>query len=184
MPRLNLAGQKIGILIVLYWNNEFKKWNCRCGCGKEVLKETSALRRRIGGKKSCGCQAYGYLHQKKPDFQAQKNHIFNSYRCGARKRNIDFSLDKTIFFGLINKNCHYCNIEADKTCNYIGYESNFRYNGIDRVNNKEGYTVDNCVPCCTFCNLSKNDFDFESWKTWIKRVHDNLFNPASSNNSK
>lgn len=35
--------------------------------------------------------------------------------------------------------------------------------GIDRVDNSVGYTIENCVPCCTSCNfmkgkMTKDDF--------------------------
>lgn len=41
-----------------------------------------------------------------------------------------------------NKPCHYCGEEI------VGI-------GIDRVNNKIGYQVDNIVPCCAWCNKMK-----------------------------
>ena len=29
-------------------------------------------------------------------------------------------------------------------------------NGVDRVDNTKGYSVDNSVPCCKFCNTAKH----------------------------
>jgi len=42
-------------------------------------------------------------------------------------------------------------------CYYCGYypENKQQINGIDRVDNKESYYPDNCVPCCKDCNFMK-----------------------------
>lgn len=41
-------------------------------------------------------------------------------------------------------------------CHYCGYRYDGEVlNGIDRVNNNEGYSKDNCVSCCTMCNMMK-----------------------------
>ena len=35
----------------------------------------------------------------------------------------------------------------------------FVYNGIDRVDNSVGYTIDNCVSCCGMCNFMKRSYN-------------------------
>jgi len=49
--------------------------------------------------------------------------------------------------------------------------SQFKYNGVDRVDNTVGYTLDNCVSCCKICNNSKATLTLDEWKDWIERVH-------------
>ena len=53
-------------------------------------------------------------------------------------------------------------------------EEPFKYNGIDRINNSKGYTIDNCVPCCFMCNYSKNNHSLSDWKAWLERLKKNL----------
>jgi hypothetical protein len=45
-------------------------------------------------------------------------------------------------------------------------------NGIDRVINTVGYTVNNCVPCCFVCNKAKSDRDLDEWNSWLNRIAD------------
>jgi hypothetical protein len=33
--------------------------------------------------------------------------------------------------------------------------ASYIYNGVDRVNNDFGYSIDNCVSCCKVCNRMK-----------------------------
>jgi len=55
---------------------------------------------------------------------------------------------------LIKQPCHYC-----------GNQEN---NGIDRKDNTLGYTIDNSLPCCGRCNISKNDMSYDDF---IKHIH-------------
>ena len=73
-----------------------------------------------------------------------KHVIWNHYVKGAQKRNINFALTKTRFNELILQPCFYCN-----------HKKNGEVNGIDRLNNNQGYQEDNVVPCCETCNIMK-----------------------------
>jgi hypothetical protein len=65
------------------------------------------------------------------------------------------------FVELVIQPCFYCG---------VFYES--KYNGIDRYDNTHGYTKDNTRPCCTVCNIMKNDYDpilfYEKVKTIVE----------------
>ncbi len=47
---------------------------------------------------------------------------------------------------------------------------NFKYNGVDRIDNAIGYTKENCVPCCAICNNSKSTLSLKDWLEWIERI--------------
>ena len=57
--RLNLVGQRFDALVVLAsaGGNHYKKalWECRCDCGRTVIKSTPYLKRELKGPHSCGC---------------------------------------------------------------------------------------------------------------------------------
>jgi hypothetical protein len=58
---------------------------------------------------------------------------------------------------------------------YAPYKTGiYTYNGVDRVNNKLGYTVGNCVSSCIVCNVAKNDSSLEDFKKWIIRVFNRI----------
>ena len=46
----------------------------------------------------------------------------------------------------------------------------YTYNGIDRVDNTRGYTLDNVVPCCFKCNRAKDTMTKEEFLEWVGRV--------------
>jgi hypothetical protein len=73
-----------------------------------------------------------------------KHVIWNHYVKGAQKRRIHFALTKTRFNELILLPCFYCTYKKDS-----------EVNGIDRLNNNQGYQEDNVVPCCEPCNIMK-----------------------------
>ncbi len=62
------------------------------------------------------------------------------------------------------------------TCFYCGLKPQFPHtrNGIDRVDSSKGYTEDNCVSCCKFCNYAKNDYTLEIFKDWVIRIYTHL----------
>lgn len=70
------------------------------------------------------------------------NSKYIEYKKGAKKRNKKFSLTKSEFLLFWKKPCYYCNEEI-KTI------------GLDRVDNKKGYLLNNIVSCCKICNILK-----------------------------
>ncbi len=43
-------------------------------------------------------------------------------------------------------------------------------NGIDRLNNDEGYVLSNCVPSCSVCNYGRQDYTVEEYVEHCKKV--------------
>lgn len=72
----------------------------------------------------------------------------NSYKEGAKKRNLPFTITDMECLKLFSKKCYYCG--------FINQEHGI---GIDRADNSKGYLKSNCVPCCTQCNIMKRDHD-------------------------
>ena len=47
-------------------------------------------------------------------------------------------------------------------CIYCG-ETDFKLLGADRIDNDKPHTKDNCVPCCSQCNLERQKKDFKTF---------------------
>lgn len=72
---------------------------------------------------------------------------------------------------LFTSKCFYCGCSPSRTRKIKRGYGEFTYNGIDRKNSSLGYTLDNCVPCCTFCNLTKSNTSFDDFILWIRTVY-------------
>jgi hypothetical protein len=59
-----------------------------------------------------------------------------------------------------------------KPCIYGGHE--IKTIGLDRVDNTKGYSIDNCVPCCTTCNRAKLKMGLEQFLIWIGQTYQYL----------
>jgi hypothetical protein len=51
-----------------------------------------------------------------------------------------------------------------------GKPSEFRYQGMDRVEPKLGYVTGNVVPCCKTCNWAKQRMGLIEFRKWVTRV--------------
>jgi hypothetical protein len=60
----------------------------------------------------------------------------------------DDNLTDELCYQMMTSPCHYCHFKSDTTLN-----------GIDRMDNTRGYTVENCVGCCGTCNFMKGSMD-------------------------
>lgn len=150
-----------------------KKAYCVCDCGKE--KRISLYCLVTNQTKSCGClrgkdhtlnspsvRANNILSISLPRGESAFNNLYRSIRNHALNRKLDFPLSKKEVREITSKDCFYCS-EPPKYIKNSGAKSDtgvYIYNGIDRLNNKKGYNLDNCVPCCRTCNFMKRDFDF------------------------
>jgi hypothetical protein len=70
---------------------------------------------------------------------------YNVYTRSARDKNLTFELSFDDYKTIVGQSCCYCGIIQDHG-----------FNGIDRINQQNGYVVDNCVSCCQMCNYIKN----------------------------
>lgn len=57
---VNIQGMVFGRLTVISLHEKggsgvHATWNCSCECGKNIIVRGSALRRKLGGTRSCGC---------------------------------------------------------------------------------------------------------------------------------
>ncbi|NBK96464.1 MAG: hypothetical protein EOM50_00325 [Erysipelotrichia bacterium] len=90
--------------------------------------------------------------------------IFRSYTQNAKSRKIPWNLTEENFKEIITKPCTYCGDSYKKT-------ENITYSGIDRIDSKEGYNINNCVPCCKICNMMKNNLSVDMFLSKIKQIH-------------
>lgn len=172
-------GDKFYNLTVVEHISRYEGYLVKCDCGKITKARSWSM--RSGKHKSCGCKAR--QEQSKRQFKAGwvgvKGEILRNYQKSAKKRNIEFLLEKKHFFNLLDGNCIYCGIEPQSNYTYgkkntiVDY-SQFKYNGVDRINNTKGYINGNVGSCCKICNNSKSTLTVSDWLVWISRVTKNI----------
>jgi hypothetical protein len=101
---------------------------------------------------------------KDPDRIAWTKNYYNTpirryaiYERSAKTKNIDFALSFEEFMSYWQTPCSYCDSPIDTI-------------GIDRVNSKFGYTIDNIVPCCKICNYMKRDLAQDEFLVQCKKI--------------
>lgn len=101
-----------------------------------------------------------------------KNCVVIQYKRDAKKDNREWSLTDAYATQLFRSLCFYCGCSPYS----VNKERKlyFTYNGIDRVDNKYGYTIENSVPCCVRCNFSKRGLKLDEFHCWSKRAFNYL----------
>lgn len=105
--------------------------------------------------------------------------MLHTYRRSARLRGVEWALSRDEFSVIVTQPCAYCG-EAPRTRIFRQwrhhkkcsdrYESLERVNGIDRIDNAKGYTLENAAPCCTACNRLKGEMSLAEMLTLIARI--------------
>jgi hypothetical protein len=131
--------------------NMYKKLR-RTILGKEVVSEQN--------KKHYNSSRETILRHKKIKGQTPPGK-FNQYKSTAKKRGIDFNITFDEFCTFWQKPCTYCGSEIETI-------------GLDRKDNNIGYTVDNIVPCCEFCNIMKRNHTYIEFLNQIEKIYSYL----------
>lgn len=176
IKHIDLTGKRFGSFLVLKKDGITKeramKWQCLCDCGNVV--SVIGYNLRHGDSKSCGCKRseLNSIALTIPNNGSYLNKMYFRYKYDATVRNDrTFNLTKEQFYKIIQKECHYCGKLSDP----FNPNSN-NINGIDRIDSNEGYYIENCVPCCSQCNISKNKMSYDEFINWINRVHNHINN--------
>ena len=179
---IDLTGQKFTRLLVLKRAGKDKGgnalWLCRCDCGVEKIIYGLSL--KCGETKSCGCWKRDLTRKRSlgrpsprrlPHGEAAVNSTIGRIRRRAKKRGLEWSLSKEEVRKLMENNCSYCGTPPSNYAKRFKGNGNFTYSGLDRVDNRKGYTCDNVVPCCKQCNTSKGNLTRSDFLGWVEKIN-------------
>lgn len=158
-PRINLIGRRFGKLVVIDFISG-NRWKIQCDCGRVYNSSRNNFQRQ----KSCGCMP---SNTGKPGTALRS--CYGYYVIHARENDRIFALTLEQFETITSSRCHYCNCEP-KQIRKAGSGEIYLYNGVDRKDNGLGYTVENSLPCCFFCNSAKRNKSYEEFLLWIETV--------------
>lgn len=170
MPRLNSMKDETGnrynrLTVVGVAPGRHKtgyRWLCKCDCGTEKAIPGTGLRN--GSYQSCGCLARenSINNPSKASLrESSLRRMFLQYKqnCNKKNRSVSFNLTESEFEEIVTQKCYYCGRQPREAYTRRKYKVGERLlsNGVDRVDSSLGYSLDNCVPCCSVCNLGKMD---------------------------
>lgn len=167
---VDLTGRRFGRWIVLNRTtncsdrDHHTRWNCKCDCGTHRMVIGTSLSN--GQSRSCGCALF------MPARQTAFNKVLHAYRMSAKSRGLPFRLNLIDFTKLTMGSCFYCGAEpAQISIGTTKAKGKYVYNGIDRVDPFRGYEKDNCVSCCSKCNLMKLDHHLYEFLDHIEHIY-------------
>lgn len=193
----NLVGKRFGRLTVVERDSKRKSdkkyWLCICDCDKDnnpISVYDGSL--KSGDTRSCGCLQREDVHMRRFQDDREKRILNYLYvKSKSRQKSLGFDVSEMIsleeYTKMILQNCHYCGIESSNVCKdpeyYRSYNkkdenslfnTEIKHNGLDRVDNDLGYSVDNVVTCCKYCNQAKMAMTVNEFLSWSKKVYNHF----------
>ena len=93
--------------------------------------------------------------------------ILQSYKRHKKK---EWKLSEDEFYRISQMDCYYCGEKPTQIKKSTNNTGDFIYNGIDRIDSKKGYIINNVVPCCRKCNVAKSDMKLSEFKKWAIKI--------------
>jgi hypothetical protein len=144
------------------------KYLVACDCGDKRWVRSDILKKNKWGCKKCS-QEFG---RKKFGEEHSINSAWKSLTGNARNRGIEISITKQQFVNIAKMDCFYCGEHPKEKIYYDqpSWSTPAKLNGIDRVDNYVGYTIDNSVASCYICNRGKMNMSLQEFKEWILKL--------------
>ena len=94
-------------------------------------------------------------------YRIKKPWVRKFHNCWNRARieKMKWEIPNDIGYALISSPCAYCGKIQEQ------------FNGLDRIDSSKGYTIDNVVSCCKYCNFAKNDLTVDEFKEHISEIY-------------
>jgi hypothetical protein len=188
-PKHNLIGKKFHHLTVedMKFTEKSKvdksyRCICRCDCGNMADCSTNYLMRgliKTCGQKECLYHRQDYTNNGKNNirfngYEEILGSKWSSYKCGAKRRNLDFNVDIKSAWELF--------LKQERRCFFTGLEITFGKTNtdfknstasLDRLDSKKGYTIDNVVWVHKKINTMKMDLELSEFIFLCKKVYEN-----------
>ena len=166
----NFVGVKFGKITIIkqYYitNATTLKVDYICECGHTTINRSFQKVKNQRECIKCSTKKNAYKHG-----NASFNSLYNSYIKGAISRSLKFDLSIEQFKQITTQNCFYCGNPPTAIIR-PNVDGAYIYNGIDRKDNTIGYTIENCVSCCKFCNFAKYTQTYNDFLTHIVKIYD------------
>jgi hypothetical protein len=126
--------------------------------GGSVCKHS---KKRSKCRECCGGSICEHNKERSKCGVCRPQEIYQRYRTDALSRELSFSITIDDFKSIISQPCYLCG-ESETS------------RGIDRWNNKIGYEVSNCRPCCGPHNMMKGTLDISKFVDLCISVADHV----------
>lgn len=192
-PRSNLIGRRYNALVVVECivpsrghNNKGGLWRCLCDCGNDTYVGRG---HDLYARDSCGCLWKANnckAQQAKRKYQCVTlNDEYRKHKSCAQQRG-DVPLPREGWEVLVKRPCEYCGkFDVRNVALHDAYQKRggrhlpkedislyeVQMNGVDRVDSSKGYSMDNCVSCCFYCNRMKSDMPLEEFFSQVAEVY-------------
>jgi len=182
---IDLTGQRFGKLVVKKQlekrgNRGQIRWECICDCGNKHITSGESI--RSGKSKSCGCNRLTPPNKEKDREIAIWKQLYKStIEKRSKKKGYKSDISFKYFKEISLQKCFYCGLEPSNFAtdrNSVGKKTSdtlIKYNGIDRIDSRNGYKRDNSVACCKFCNTAKNTMTQIEFYQFINRVYEHNY---------
>ena len=156
------------------------RWECIGDDGKTYHMRSRALYMKLSAEENSEKakeinQIVENLEKEHKNQMGLRRLLYQQYISNAIKRCIPFNLTFDQFNDLISQDCHYCGSEPEiKTSLLKRADMNqppLKANGIDRIDSSKFYDLDNCVPCCSKCNMMKNNSELSDFLDHITKIY-------------
>lgn len=159
-----------------------------CLRGWRVIKNAFSDNLSSGKSNSCGCLKAEFLARKGNQYglyEDREKALLKVQYSHLKRRDVNKGFAETMSFEVFSRlsksPCRYCGLDYSKEVEDRLSESKkqkrlsdcvLKCNGIDRIDSSKGYTMENSVACCKYCNTAKNTMTESEFYTWIKRVYE------------
>ena len=156
-----------------------------CDCGKSAIIEIGCMTRKMNKTSSCGCLKdevnleKAKLMQKRiadnPNNSLRSiitRALYKTCQRSALVMGRAFELSFEQWLKVVDSACFYCGeMDVKKVRSIPNRPTNtILLNGIDRIDNSVGYTVENSVPCCKICNMMKGKLTVTEFIQKCKKI--------------
>ena len=166
----SLNGQQFGVLKVISDRIPVKGrgcYNTLCTrCNKETIVRGDHLQKSPKACRHCVNSLQKEIADTKYKKLRKYKRIYNSYRGNAYTRNIKFDITLQDVISLVDSECYYCGDNNSK--------------GIDRIDSKDFYHINNVVPCCGTCNMMKNKFTTDLFLEKVNQIYNKHLKKGST----
>jgi len=147
----------------------------QCQCGFKFTTDCTGLRNGGTNKcKNCSFKARSIRNTVPQIEQIFRRLVLDR---SIKKGLGHVSITAQDYFRIASQNCYYCGdppkeIREFKDRKYVNTEK-ICLSGLDRIDSKKGYHLDNVVPCCTSCNYAKHKLSQEDFLNKIVKIYKN-----------